>query len=485
MPVSDTRAFAATALAAGLLTAWRLYELAASQLPLFFDEAQYWSWAQAPAFGYYSKPPVVAWMIAAATAFCGDGEACIRAPSPLTHFATTLLVYRLGTDLRGPVAGAFGAVLFATLPGVSVSSMVVSTDVPLMFFWAAALVAFNRALLAPGAARWWLLLGASVGLGTLSKYAMLLFVPCAAAFVVAAPPEQPRGVRRGLAVAAGVAILVVLPNAIWNAVNGFASIAHAADNLSPGGTRFNPAKLGEFVGAQFAVAGPLVFATILLLAARTRATWSSREGAYLAAFCLPVIALVAAQSFAARAHANWAAVAYVSAAPLVAGFALDRARWVLTASLAIHVASAALVANFDRVVDATGIALRDRQDPFRRMRGWDSIGVQVGRVLAEHPDAVLLADDRDHMAELLYYARPYSAGAVKWNPDGRVRDHYDLVAGIGRYAGDRFVLATREPGATHVLPRFAGARRLPDAVVPLRYGGERRYELYLLEGYKG
>ena len=60
------------------LTAWRLVALELSPLTLMFDEAQYWTWAKAPAFGYFSKPPMVAWLIAFTTSLCGDGEACVR-----------------------------------------------------------------------------------------------------------------------------------------------------------------------------------------------------------------------------------------------------------------------------------------------------------------------------------------------------------------------------------------------------------------------
>ena len=63
-----------------LLTLFRLATLAFSQTELFFDEAQYWFWSRELAFGYYSKPPLIAWIIRGATELCGQGEACIRAP---------------------------------------------------------------------------------------------------------------------------------------------------------------------------------------------------------------------------------------------------------------------------------------------------------------------------------------------------------------------------------------------------------------------
>ena len=56
-----------------VLLCFRLLALAANGTDLFFDEAQYWSWGQDPAFGYYSKPPLIGWIIGAAGASCGNG----------------------------------------------------------------------------------------------------------------------------------------------------------------------------------------------------------------------------------------------------------------------------------------------------------------------------------------------------------------------------------------------------------------------------
>src|SRR5882757_5518437 len=77
------------------ITAGRVIALAISNAELFFDEAQYWAWGQEPAFGYYTKPPLIAWIIGATTSLCGDTPLCVRLPSPLMHFATSLVIYAL------------------------------------------------------------------------------------------------------------------------------------------------------------------------------------------------------------------------------------------------------------------------------------------------------------------------------------------------------------------------------------------------------
>src|SRR5437763_8311236 len=82
-----------------LLTVIRLAGLKLSVVDLFFDEAQYWAWSRELAFGYFSKPPLLAWTIAAAEHVCGSSEACIRAPAPLFYSGTSLLVYATAREL--------------------------------------------------------------------------------------------------------------------------------------------------------------------------------------------------------------------------------------------------------------------------------------------------------------------------------------------------------------------------------------------------
>ena len=72
------------------VTVVRLIGLAYSQVDLFFDELQYWAWSRELAFGYFSKPPLLSWVIAGAEAVCGSSEACIRAPAPVLYLGTCL-----------------------------------------------------------------------------------------------------------------------------------------------------------------------------------------------------------------------------------------------------------------------------------------------------------------------------------------------------------------------------------------------------------
>ena len=177
------------ALPLGLLLVVRLVALRYNATDLFFDEAQYWSWSLEPAFGYYSKPPLIAWVIRAATEVCGTSEFCIRAPSPILHTLTALAIFALGQRLYGSATGIWSAIVYATLPGVSASAGIISTDVPLLFCWAAALLGLVGLIETRG----WLpalVLGAALGLGLNAKYAMAYFVVCLSVYLAVTPEHR-------------------------------------------------------------------------------------------------------------------------------------------------------------------------------------------------------------------------------------------------------------------------------------------------------
>ena len=134
---------------------------------------------------------MVAVTIRAATAFCGDGELCVRAPAYIGLAVTAWFVFLAVARLHGPRVGFVAGVTFATLPIVSFTSVAITTDVPLFLFWAIALYAFIRAL-DDDRWSWWILTGLAGGLGLQSKYTMGIFAVSALAYLVWQRDERAR-----------------------------------------------------------------------------------------------------------------------------------------------------------------------------------------------------------------------------------------------------------------------------------------------------
>jgi 4-amino-4-deoxy-L-arabinose transferase-like glycosyltransferase len=73
------------------VTLWRIIMLHFDTTDFFVDEAQYWFWSQNLDFGYYSKPPMIAWFIRAMTEISGSTDIIwVRLCGPLMHMATAL-----------------------------------------------------------------------------------------------------------------------------------------------------------------------------------------------------------------------------------------------------------------------------------------------------------------------------------------------------------------------------------------------------------
>ncbi len=412
---------------------------------------------------------------------CGTGEACVRAPSTLAWAATAAAVAGVGAALYGRTIGFWAGLSALLAPGAAYSARIISTDAPLLAFWSLALLAFVR-LRAGGGRGWGVPLAAGFGLGLLSKYAMAWFLACLLLAALVDPVSR-RALRRppvwgGLLAGA----LMLVPNLAWQAAHGLATLRHTVGNAAGNGTPGLDDGLG-FVVAQFALAGPVIFAAACVatgLWARGRLT-APRDRLMLA-FSAPVVLPLMAMAFVTRANANWAATGLV--AVFVLGPALlsrrGRTGWLiggLAFGLFVQIALP--------LADANAWSLTVGGRPvFERTLGWRRFGTAaVDRARAVGAD-VIVAERRRDTAALLYYARDPSIRIVAWPaPDPGPWDHFQMDRPLTAIAvGGRGVLAVAPcPGAG----RFAGWARIDDLgelTVPAGTGATRRWRLYRLEG---
>ncbi|MDX1483629.1 MAG: glycosyltransferase family 39 protein [Alphaproteobacteria bacterium] len=485
------------AVAVGAITILRLLYLTVFPFDLHPDEAQYWSWSRSFEWGYFSKPPMVAWLIGLATALCGPGEACIKAASPILHAATAFFVYGAAHRLYGLRAGVLAGLVFLTLPGVSFSATIMSTDPPLLTCWAAAFYILVR--LRDGVERpypWWLALGIAVGVGLLSKYAMVFFILGLVLWLALDADARGRLVgggpgRNGLAMAAAVAALIVLPNLIWNASSGFVTFAHTAANANLGGELLRPEKLADFLGAQFGVFGPILFAALAWLVLRCD-RWSREPRArMLAAFVLCVLLPITVVSLLSRAHANWAATAYVAGAIWVAG-ALDGriGRAAIWASVALHVAAAAV--GFASSIGHTepgrygGVAVPAYLDPYMHYRGWRVVGERLSAIRTQYPGVPLLGHDRMTVASALYYVRPRPVEIYAWHhPDDPITNHFRMTRPWPDRTGGEALLISRKDDVDSILAGFRRHRLVARFSVPVATDVRRDVRVFHVSGFLG
>jgi 4-amino-4-deoxy-L-arabinose transferase-like glycosyltransferase len=388
----------------------------------------------------------------------------VRLPSPFLHTLTALAVFFLGRRLYDVRVGALSALAFATLPGVSLSAGLISTDVPLLTCWAIALVCFTALFQTD---RLWpaLVLGLAFGIGLNAKYAMAWFVMCAAVYLLLTPER--RGVLRDyrLWLALALGLLLIVPNLAWNYANSFATFTHTAENANFGCTLFNPMKVTEFVGSQFGVFGPILFGAYLVIAWRASIQRLPEPDRYLLAFSATILILITLEAFISRAHANWAAPVYVAGAVLVIATMVRDGAWSwLKASFAVNVALLLLLAlgttTAGRLPSPVG------PDPFARTLGWHDVAQATEAELAKaraagHPFAAVLSDDRAMTAELLYYMRGETTPILAWRK-GAPHDHFELTRPFTAATTGPVLLVREGTDAGPAAGAFASADQLAD-----------------------
>jgi 4-amino-4-deoxy-L-arabinose transferase-like glycosyltransferase len=475
------------------LTAAHLVAVFASPLDLYPDEAQYWLWSRTLDWGYYSKPPVVAWVIWATTAIGGDGEAWVRLAPSLFHAGAALAIFAAGRRLYGPAAALAGAALYALMPAIQLSSMVVTTDAAMLFFLALSLAAYVELPHAEGKGRLALAaaVGATLGLAFLSKYAAIYGVIGLALHL--AISREARAAWSWPAAGAAVLAFAVLmgPNVAWNFAHGFETVHHTAANAAWGGRKlFNFPELGAFIVSQFGVFGPIPFA--VLIGGTAWLAWTrklSPADKLLLCFALPPLAIVTFQSFISRANANWSGAGYVAGALLVAAWLTRwRAKGWLGAAIAVQALFAGL---FLACVINPHVADRIGQgNAFKRAKGWDQMTQQlVDRARREPGLTAVAVDDRFMFNSAAYYGRAYfltpgHPPLRMWVREAHPQNQAETTDPLTVAQGARVLLANLEPAfRPDIVGDFATVEGQEIVSVRLDPKRSRRMELMIGRGF--
>ncbi|OOZ49953.1 hypothetical protein BOW39_04430 [Solemya velum gill symbiont] len=435
---SERNSFAWLLLFIAGITAYRFFALLGYDYALYTDEAYYWLWSKELEWGYYSKPPVIALLIRAATSVCGDAEVCIRSIGIILYPFTALGIYLTGKTVANSRVGLWAAVLFITMPAVSVSSLTASTDIPLLLLWSWSLFFFIKAL---DGNNWslWILLGIAGGIGMLSKYNFAIFFISGLLLmgIVKTDRHHLLSIKPWLAVL--IAFLVFLPNLVWNFSNDFPTITHTSEIsgvLSE--SFFHWDSLGGFLLSQFIIFGIISFGVLLTLL--TRNNWLQETNKIRLLYMgLPFLLLISGIALFGKSNENWASPTYVAGSLLVAWWLYDKGlKKLLYSAVLLNLVLMVVSTHLDTIKTATGIENTSANDPFKRLRGWREFAAQVDERLS--PDMILVSPSRTLLSHYLYEAKQPTSRSASWNPKNRIRSHFDLVRELKQDENQTYLL---------------------------------------------
>ncbi len=390
---------------------------------IFRDEFYYIACSKRLAFGYVDHPPFSIWVLFLWRQLAGESQFAIRLLPALVSGAAVWMSGSLARRMGGGrTAVVFASLLFILSPICLAFASIWSMNILDLLFW---LVAARIALdaLEEGKPRQWLLLGVVLGLGCMNKISMVWFGLGLASVLIGS------GARRQLRTpwpwaAVGIALLIFLPFALWNASHDFAHlefIRNASMDKYGGITRadflfsailiHNPfaivAVLGGLywtlvgAGQRFRALGVIWLVTFIILLVNGH---SKPEYLTAATTLMFVAGGVWIEQWSGK-RANVFRVAF-TAVILVSG--------ILLAPLAAPVLPVESFIAYNNAIappvkNSEGHAMGELPQFFADMHGWESMAATVSKVYSSLPDeqrtsAVVLAHNYGEAAALEYYS---------------------------------------------------------------------------------
>ncbi len=463
-----------------LFWVYRLVVLLTAPYDLYLDEAYYFNWAKHVDWGYYSKPPMLSWLIYLTTALFGDGQVAIKIGSMILYPITTYVIYLIGLELFDKKVAFYSALIFFTLPSVWMSSMIISTDVVLLLFWSLALLFFIKVLY-HDRGRDWMLAGVFSGLGLMSKYNFIFFLISVVLVLALIPKFRKHFQNRNLYIAIMIAFVVFLPNLIWNYQHDFVSFSHTSE-LAKGATSFfHPSKFFEFFGVQFIVFGPILFYTFWVMVFK-KAFMKNEKYLILFLFAIVTLGTIMVLSFLSRSYANWAAVTYVSATILVVAYLLEmKKEKLLKISVIIHTILAIIFFHYHALASFAGVELTRKIDPYKRVSGWSAVSEQIVKAHKAYPNTLLLTDGRTEVAQFDYYTKEKT---YIYNPHHEMKNQYHITRDLNEHKGEDFLFVS--DGSVEGMDEyFESVKKVGRVNVVMYRDFNRTYMLYHLKNFKG
>ena len=226
------------------------------------DEAQYWTWSQDLSYGYYSKPPGIAWQIFLTTSMFGNTEWGIRVSALIIGTLLPIALY------WAALKGGFGrrvafwsGLTMALVPIDIIGSILALTDGGMLLFWTLAMGLFLGALHTDKSPSPWAL-GGFIAVGALFKWPIYILMGVILAYTLLCLPTW----RKDVLKAGAISLLGFIPPFAWNLFHGFPTFRHVASTLVGGHDDPNASKANflDFLGAQAALFLPPYFYLFLV-----------------------------------------------------------------------------------------------------------------------------------------------------------------------------------------------------------------------------
>ena len=292
----------------------RLLYIGLGPIDLAPDEAHYWEWSRYLDWSYYSKPPMVAWLIHVSTSVFGDTLIGVRFFSVLILSFLTIIAFLIGRRVYNENAGLWAAILIMVTPEFSAGGLLMTPDVPTLFFWAVALYILTGIDFSHPPKRSdikiFIKIGVLIGFAGLSKYTAALFYPLLGLYLLVDKHRRQWLRFPHVYIGGIVSAFMQYPVLYWNITHEWISFQHVWGQAA-GNADFDGVKsIGNFLAGQLGVIGPVTFVLLLWIWLRLPKFKLSDAKKHHALqmlwwFSAPIFLLFVFKSLDAKVQPNW------------------------------------------------------------------------------------------------------------------------------------------------------------------------------------
>lgn len=181
------------------------------------DDARHLAW------GFVAYPPLTPFVARIALVLFGTAPAAVRFFTALAQCAATVVAGLMARELGGGRKAQIIAAIAVAVSPVSMAAGHLFQYVSFDFLWGVLAVYFVIRLLESDDVRWWIAVGAAMGLGLMTRYT-IAWLAAGLAVGFLATPARKLLKSRCLIAGMAVALAIALPNFLWQANHGFISI---------------------------------------------------------------------------------------------------------------------------------------------------------------------------------------------------------------------------------------------------------------------
>jgi 4-amino-4-deoxy-L-arabinose transferase-like glycosyltransferase len=204
------------------------------------DEAEYWAWSRRLDWSYFSRGPLIAWLIRLATELLGGMSLkltgsmmlAVRLPAVLVAGLTAWGIFRLASLTIGARRPAMITVLLLpAIPVLAIGGVVITSDTPLVCCWTWAAVWAYRSVESQRL-RDWIAAGCIGAVGVWAKYSFLAFLGSVGLFLLIGRAHRHQLKGLGFWVMSVLCVgLGLTPVVIWNLSHGWVGASQLADRV--------------------------------------------------------------------------------------------------------------------------------------------------------------------------------------------------------------------------------------------------------------